>query len=237
MLKSPPAERSLGGGVRRSERLLEGPQRAGRSPAGRLGSGGPLPWSAPPPGPARGSRLGPGGAGPQTRGHLTWLAPVARWLRQPRLFRRRAASPPLPAALPGPATEAADGIPGSVLLNMATIAAPRLRGLLRRARSRGRPRPRAGALRAGATPLSRPPHGLRLRASSISGGRAGAAIRINTGSAAPRVAKGNRRRKRTRGSPNLMHTQEAKESRFSEFHLCHPARLFYFQRASDRDGT
>lgn len=36
---------------------------------------------------------------------------------------------------------------------------------------------------------------------------------------------------------NLMHTQEAKESRFSEFHLCHPARLFYFQRASDRDGT
>lgn len=48
----------------------------------------------------------------------------------------------------------------------------------------------------------RPPHGLRLRASSISGGRAGTTIRINTGSAAPRVAKGNCGRKRIRGSPD-----------------------------------
>lgn len=32
-----------------------------------------------------------------------------------------------------------------------------------------------------------------------------------------------------------MHTQEAKESKFSEFRLCHPAQLFYF-KDSTRQG-
>ena len=39
--------------------------------------------------PARGSRSDPSGGSPDL-GRLTWLAPVARWLRRPRLSRRHA---------------------------------------------------------------------------------------------------------------------------------------------------
>lgn len=113
---------------------------------------------APPSGPAgsggRGS--GPGGGSPDP-GRLTWLAPVARWLRQPRLSRHHAAPASAARSCTGPAAAAADGTPGSALLNMAAVAVPRPPGaLLRRARSRGRPRPRAGALRAAATPRHAP---------------------------------------------------------------------------------
>lgn len=103
-----PGPSSAGGRAQGGWPAPGGPERGGRQPGvGRWE--GPRRRQAP----ARlgGSRLGPGGRVPRPR-RLTWLAPVARWLRRPRLSRRRAATASAARSSTGPAAAAADGTPG-----------------------------------------------------------------------------------------------------------------------------
>lgn len=121
--------------------------------------------------------------------------------------------PPAPAAPASPAAAAADGIPGSAVPNMAAVAPPLPPGSLPPPRAPGRPRapPQPGHAPTPARGESRPrppacsaprqalptPSGCACARWASREDVTSPAIRINTGSAAPRVAQGNHDRKRT----------------------------------------
>lgn len=144
----------------------------------RLGSRGL--WVGPRRRPARlgGRGSGPGGGGGSPdSGNLTWLAPVTRWLRRPRLFRRRAAPRRLHCPQPRwvrlrpPLT--GSPVPRSLIWRLSQI-----RGLPRPPQPRALPRPATPPRRRAACrhhAPARPGHallaGLRLRAMGIAGGR------------------------------------------------------------------